>query len=94
LLLILPQGTPLRLDPSLGFHFYGADLCLQAVERGLATVAIKALCSHNSRGVELPPEFKASGRAFAEKGAAQLPLKTPCAGTGRDWRRMPRPSSG
>ena len=41
-LLILPRGTPLRADPALGFHLYGADLCLQAREIGLAVVAVGA----------------------------------------------------
>jgi len=36
LLLVVPRNTPLRFDPDLGFHLYGADLCLQAAERGLA----------------------------------------------------------
>ncbi len=85
LVLVLPRGTPLRLDPALGFHFYGADLCLQAQERGLATVAVEALCFHNSQGVELPPEFAASGRAFARKWAERLPVKTTCAVVDRRW---------
>ena len=40
LLLVLPRDTPLRFDPALGFHLYGADICLQARERELAVVAI------------------------------------------------------
>ncbi len=42
LLLIVRHNTPLRFDPGLGFHLYGADLCLQARERGLATVSLGA----------------------------------------------------
>lgn len=62
LALALPWGTPLRVDAALGFHFYGADLCLQARERELASVAVEALCFHNQRGVNLPLDFCASGR--------------------------------
>ena len=57
LLLILPKGTPLRFDPNLGFHLYGADLCLQAAELGLAVVAIEVPCQHNTRHFLLPPDF-------------------------------------
>ena len=32
LMLILSRDTPLRFDPTLGFHLYGADFCLQAAE--------------------------------------------------------------
>ncbi len=78
LLLVVPRGTPLRFDPELGFHLYGADLCLQARERGLAVVAIDALCQHNSRNVGLPPEFFAGAEAFARKWAHRLPVSTPC----------------
>jgi hypothetical protein len=80
LVLVLPKGTPLRLDPALGFHFYDADLCLQARALGLAAVAFDALCFHNQRAVELPPDFEHSGRAFAKKWRAALPVKTTCAG--------------
>jgi hypothetical protein len=47
LVLVLPRGKSLCLDPALGFHFCGADLCLQARDRRLATVAVEALCFHH-----------------------------------------------
>jgi hypothetical protein len=78
LLLIVPRRTPLRFDPALGFHFYGADLCLQAAERGLAVVAIDALCYHNSKSIGLPVAFFKSAEVFARKWAHRLPVATPC----------------
>jgi hypothetical protein len=78
LLLALPRGTPLRFDPRLGFHLYGADACLQARQRGLPVVALDALCFHNSKSVGLPPAFEASARLFAQKWRASLPLATSC----------------
>ena len=78
LLLVLPRGTSLRFDPALGFHLYGADICLQAAERRLAVVAIDALCYHNSRSIGLPPEFYKSAEAFARKWSHRLPVATPC----------------
>jgi SAM-dependent methyltransferase len=85
LALVLPQGTPLRLDPALGFHFYAADLCMQARQRGQSAVAVEVLCFHNSQGVELPPEFHVSGRAFARKWADRLPVNTTCAVVNDRW---------
>jgi hypothetical protein len=38
-LLVVRRDSPLRFYPALGFHLYGADICLQAAERGLAVVA-------------------------------------------------------
>jgi glycosyltransferase involved in cell wall biosynthesis len=78
LLLVVRRDTPLRFDPSLGFHLYGADLCLQAREQGLAVVAIEALCRHNSRSVGLPPAFFDSAKVFGRKWAHKLPIATPC----------------
>jgi Glycosyltransferase like family len=77
-LLVVPEDTPLRFDPELGFHLYGADLCLQAAERGLAVVAIEAPCEHNSRSIGLPPEFFKSAEVFARKWQHRLPVATPC----------------
>jgi hypothetical protein len=86
LLLVLPRDTPLRFDPALGFHLYGADICLQARERGLAVVAIGALCRHNSRSVGLPEAFFASAEVFGRKWAHRLPVATPCVVIDRDRR--------
>jgi Glycosyltransferase like family len=78
LLLVVRRDTPLRFDPALEFHLYGADICLQAAERGLAVVAIGALCEHNSRSVGLPAAFYKSAQVFARKWAHRLPVATPC----------------
>jgi hypothetical protein len=78
LLLIMPRGTPLRFDPALGFHLHGADICLQAAERGLAVVAIEALCYHNSKSIGLPEAFFRSAEVFARKWTHRLPIATPC----------------
>ena len=84
LLLIVRRDGPIRFDPELGFHLYGADLCLQAAERGLAVVALGAPCRHNSRSLGLPEAFFASARAFARKWAHRLPVATPCVLFDRD----------
>jgi glycosyl transferase family 2 len=78
LLLVVPRETPLRFDSELGFHLYGADLCLQAAERGLAVVALEAPCYHNSRNVGLPEAFVKSAEFFARKWQHRLPVATPC----------------
>jgi hypothetical protein len=85
LLMAVLRPTPLRFDPALGFHFYGADLCLAARQRGLAAAVLDAPCLHNSRSVGLPPEFHASGRVFARKWASRLPVATSCALVDRTW---------
>jgi hypothetical protein len=84
LLLVVRRDSGLRFDPALGFHLYGADLCLQARDRGLAVVALAAPCHHNSRSVGLPQSFHASAKIFARKWAHRLPVATPCVIIGRD----------
>jgi Glycosyltransferase like family len=79
LLLIVRRDAGLRFDTTLGFHLYGADICLQAREQGLAVVALAALCHHNSRSIGLPEAFFASARVFARKWSHRLPVATPCA---------------
>jgi hypothetical protein len=79
LLLIIRRRSALSFDPQLGFHLYGADICLQARDRGLAVVALGALCHHNSRTTELPPSFAKSVEIFARKWHTRLPIITTCA---------------
>ena len=45
LLLIVRRDSGLRFERELGFHLYGADICLQAREQRLAVVALEALPS-------------------------------------------------
>jgi hypothetical protein len=78
LLLVIRRDSGLRFDPSLGFHFYGADLCLQARDRGLAVVVLAALCHDNSKTVQLPKAFFASAAIFAHKWSHRLPIATSC----------------
>ena len=78
LLLVLRRDSRLCFDPTFGFHLYGADICLQARERGLAVVALGALCHHNSRSVGLPEAFFRSAEVFARKWSHRLPVATPC----------------
>jgi len=86
LLLVVPRNTPLRFDPGLGFHLYGADICLQAAERGLAVVALGALCLHNSRSVGLPEAFFSCADVFTRKWSHRLPVATPCVVINREGR--------
>ena len=72
LLLVVRKDAPLRFDPELGFHLYGADLCLQARECGLAVVALGAPCRHNSQSVGLPEVF------FASAGCSPASRRTGC----------------
>jgi hypothetical protein len=84
LLLVVRRDLPLRFDPALGFHLYGADLCFQARERGLAAVAVGALCHHNSRHIGLGEGFHESAAVFARKWKHRLPIATPCVIIDRD----------
>jgi SAM-dependent methyltransferase len=79
LLVAIPRGTPMKFDSRLGFHLYATDLCLQAHKRGLATVALDAMCFHNSLGVGLPEEFLRGASILRSKWGARLPIVTPCA---------------
>jgi hypothetical protein len=77
-LLIVRRDSGLQFDPTPGFHLYGADFGPQARERGLAVVALSALCHHNSRSVGLPEAFFRSAEVFARKWSHRLPVATPC----------------
>ena len=79
IVLAVPRGTPLRIDPALGFHLYGTDLALSAEKAGLAALAIDAPCHHNSQlGDELPAAFHAATLALRAKWPLKQLIATPC----------------
>jgi SAM-dependent methyltransferase len=76
ILLAIPRDTPLRADPSLGFHLYGADLCLAAAELGLTNVVLDAPAYHNSLFADVDMAFHTAREVLLEKWAAVRPLHT------------------
>jgi len=76
LLMVVPRGTPLRVDADLGWHLYGTDLALQAQERGLRSVVVDALCHHNSLTGRVPWRYRESERVLARKWEKLLPVHT------------------
>jgi SAM-dependent methyltransferase len=74
IVLAVRRGTPLRFDPSLGFHLYGADLCLAARRQGLPVAVLDAPCLHNSLFAYLSPEFHAARERLLAKWPDIRPL--------------------
>jgi len=69
----------LRFDERFRFHFYGADICMQASLKGLDVKALQVNCQHKSR--DLSGDIKSSDylesvRLFKEKWKAFLPVRT------------------
>lgn len=69
-----------KFDEQFPFDFYGADLCMQAHERGLGVYVVPAFVHHNStRKVgERTPSFYESEAKFREKWKHRLPIATTC----------------
>ncbi len=80
IVLIMRKSSGLRFDNALsGFHFYGADICMQASERGMRSYAIPAFCVHNTQmPLVLPPEFYQCYWQFKRKWWHRLPIHTSC----------------
>jgi len=78
--LIIRKSSGLRFDRDLpDFHFYGADICMAAAERGMKSYAICALCVHNSQqNLVLPPAFYRSYSHFRNRWRKFLPVQTTC----------------
>jgi hypothetical protein len=76
LLMVVPRGTPLRVDAELGWHLYGTDLALQAQERELRVVVFDAPCHHNSLTGRVPWKYRESERVLARKWEKLLPIHT------------------
>jgi GT2 family glycosyltransferase len=63
LCLITKKSNKLRFTDKLmhGFHFYGANLCVEAITRGMKNYAIDAYCYHRSDGtknISSPEKYK------------------------------------
>ncbi len=85
LLFAVRTDSGLRLNPDLGFDFYGTDVALQAQERGLQVAVLDACCEHWSatpREVEGSRDtlerIAASGAVFERRWHHRLPVETPC----------------
>ncbi len=72
--LVMRRASPLRFDPRLGFHLYGADISLQARQQHLAVVVLDIPCVHNSLFAHLPPAFAESRDQLLEKWSNVRPL--------------------
>jgi SAM-dependent methyltransferase len=69
----------LMFDERFGFHFYGADLCMQAHNLGFEVVATQVKCQHKSgtmRGDVESMEYVKSLELFREKWRKALPVRT------------------
>lgn len=69
----------LMFDEQFGFHFYGADLCMQAHNLGFEVLATQVKCQHKSRtltGDVESMEYVKSLELFREKWRKALPVRT------------------
>jgi SAM-dependent methyltransferase len=74
IVLAVRRDTPLRFDPMLGFHLYGADLCLTARRQGLPVAVLDAPCLHNSLFAYLSADFHAARERLLAKWPGIRPL--------------------
>lgn len=80
IVLILRKSSGLRFDPDFPhFHFYGADICMEAQKRGMTSYVISAYCVHNTQpSLFLPREYYQCYRYFRKKWLEYLPVQTTC----------------
>jgi hypothetical protein len=81
LLLVVNPASGLCFDPQFDFDFYGADICMQAQEKGLAVYAFHSVVHHNSErkiGGRTPGFFDCQEK-FRNKWNKYLPIATTCA---------------
>jgi hypothetical protein len=78
LLMVFPSETPIRLDPDLGWHLYGADACIKARKLGLKALVVNNCVVHMCSRVNYDPQqdetFRQSLAAFLIKNPD--PIKT------------------
>ena len=85
LLVAVKVGSGLRMDPALGFDFYGTDLVLQAKQKGMQAAVLEAYCEHWSNTPDVRPlpeslvrRISQNAQAFEHKWQHALPLSTSC----------------
>ena len=69
----------LRFDDRFTFHYYGADLCMQAHSLGFDVMALQVDCQHKSRtlsGDVLSKSYSGLRNEFRNKWIVQLPIVT------------------
>jgi len=69
----------LRFDERFDFHFYGADLCMEAYRRGFDVYAMQVECQHKSRtlaGDQDTDSFLYCWKRFEGKWKNFLPIRT------------------
>jgi len=80
IVLIIRKSSGLRFDERLPhFHFYGAEICLAALQKGMKSYAIPAFCIHNTQySLVLPKEFYASYGILKSIWKKYIPVHTTC----------------
>ncbi len=84
LAIVIARDSLHRIDPTLGWHLWATDLCVQSVceHRRFARI-VRLPLLHNSWGdYRLPADFHASARRLAAKHAAFGPVHTLCGTVG------------
>jgi SAM-dependent methyltransferase len=69
----------LRFDETFQYHFYGADLCMQAYTLGFDVYAMQLKCQHKSKtltGATTSKGYLVAREAFKEKWVQFLPIRT------------------
>ncbi len=73
------NGSIAGLEPELGFHMYGSEVCLKVRDAGEVAVIVDAPCLHNSEsGYSLDQSFAKSAQIFASRRQASFPYSTTC----------------
>jgi len=80
IVLIIRKSSGLTFDERLNhFHFYGADICMEAMKRGMKCYTISVFSIHNTKfNLVLPKEFYDSYRTMKLKWKEVLPIETTC----------------
>ena len=85
LLVAVKVDSGLRMDPAMGFDFYGTDLVLQAQSQNMHAAVLDAYCEHwsDTPGAwplpdNLVQRIAHNAQAFESKWQHALPLSTSC----------------